>query len=151
MYETTVRHTTMTSAGMTATGLGKRYGDLWALRDVDLAVPAGSVLGLLGHNGAGKTTAIRILTTLSRPTEGSATVAGHDVVHEAHAVRSRIGVAGQAATAGGLLTARATLEMLGRLNRLPAKAARRRAMELLERLGLTDAADKRVDRFSGGM
>src|SRR4051794_41079247 len=137
MYDTTVRHTKASDLGITATGLGKRFGDLWALRDVALAVPAGSVLGLLGHNGAGKTTAIRILTTLSRATEGSATVAGHDVVHEPHAVRSRIGVAGQAATVDGLLTARANLEMLGRLNRLPAKAARRRAMELLERLGLT--------------
>ena len=67
-------------SGVTARGLSKRYGDLWALRDLDLDVPAGSILGLLGHNGAGKTTAIRILTTLSQPTEGSATVAGIDVV-----------------------------------------------------------------------
>src|SRR3954447_17789971 len=91
MYEQTVRHTT----GVEATGLGKRFGDLWALRDVDLDVPAGSVLGLLGHNGARKTTPIRILTTLAPPTEGRATVTGHDVVREAAAVRSRIGVAGQ--------------------------------------------------------
>ena len=82
MYEQ--QHTPSTripaSAGVTAHGLAKRYGDLWALRDLDLDVPAGSILGLLGHNGAGKTTAIRILTTLSQPTEGSATVAGIDVV-----------------------------------------------------------------------
>ena len=65
-----------------AEGLGKRYGEQWALREFDLAVPTGSVLGLLGHNGAGKTTAIRILTTLAAPTEGRATVAGHDVVTE---------------------------------------------------------------------
>ena len=65
-----------------AKGLGKRYGEQWALRDFDLAVPTGSVLGLLGHNGAGKTTAIRILTTLAAPTDGRAAVAGHDVVAE---------------------------------------------------------------------
>src|SRR6476620_2264491 len=86
-------------------GLGKRYGELWALRDLDLAVPRGTVLGLLGHNGAGKTTAIRILTTLSEPTTGSATVAGIDVTHDAAAVRRRIGVAGQQATVDGLLNA----------------------------------------------
>jgi ABC-2 type transport system ATP-binding protein len=151
MYEDSVRHTNRASAGITATGLGKRFGDLWALRDVDLAVSAGRVLGLLGHNGAGKTTAIRILTTLSVPTEGSATVAGHDVVREPAGVRASIGVAGQAATVDGLLTAQANLEMIGRLHRLGAKAARARAGELLERLGLADVAGKRVDRFSGGM
>src|SRR5919107_6168621 len=105
MYEQTVRHTT----GVEASGLGKRFGDLWALRDVDLHVPAGSVLGLLGHNGAGKTTAVRILTTLARPTEGSARVAGLDVVADAAVVRSRIGLAGQSATVDGLLSARANL------------------------------------------
>jgi ABC-2 type transport system ATP-binding protein len=163
MYDSSVPHTKPTSPvlpsaapgtsvdGITATGLGKRFGDLWALRDLDLAVPAGSVLGLLGHNGAGKTTAIRILTTLSVPTEGSATVAGHDVVAEAGAVRAKIGVAGQAATVDGLLTARANLEMLGRLYRQSPKQARARAEELLERLGLADVATKRVDKFSGGM
>jgi ABC-2 type transport system ATP-binding protein len=162
MYESSVPHTkttiagsgrgaATTAAGITATGLGKRFGDLWALRDLDLAVPAGSVLGLLGHNGAGKTTAIRILTTLSIPTEGSATVAGHDVVGDAAKVRANIGVAGQAATVDGLLTAQANLEMLGRLYRLRPKAARERATELLERLGLGDVTQKRVDQFSGGM
>ena len=72
---------------MQAEGLGKRYGDLWALRDLDLEVPAGTVLGLLGHNGAGKTTAIRILTTLALPTTGRASVAGLDVVGDAGRVR----------------------------------------------------------------
>src|SRR4051812_7560829 len=84
--------------GVQAAGLGKRSGDLWALRDVALDVPEGTVLGLLGHNGAGKTTAIRILTTLARPTTGSARVAGFDVVAQPRAVRERIGVAGQSAT-----------------------------------------------------
>src|SRR4249919_2664355 len=82
-------------AGIAAVDLGKRYGDLWALRELDLHVPAGTVLGLLGHNGAGKTTAIRILTTLALPTEGTAAIAGHDVVAEPDAVRRRIGVAAQ--------------------------------------------------------
>jgi ABC-2 type transport system ATP-binding protein len=138
-------------AGIFAEGLGKRYGDLWALRNVDLAVPQGSVLGLLGHNGAGKTTAVRILTTLLRPTEGRAAVAGHDVVDDAATVRTKIGLAGQQATVDGLLTGRANLEMVGRLYHLPRPVARARADELLERLDLTDAADRLVRTFSGGM
>ena len=143
--------TTPQDAGIFAEGLGKRYGDLWALRDVDLAVPQGTVLGLLGHNGAGKTTAIRILTTLLQPTEGRARVAGLDVVAEAATVRARIGLAGQHATVDGLLTGRANLEMVGRLYHLPRAVARARAEELLERLDLTDAADRLVRTFSGGM
>src|ERR1700750_237666 len=106
-------------SGVTADGLSKRYGDLWALRGLDLDVPAGSILGLLGHNGAGKTTAIRILTTLAEPTEGSASVAGHDVVTAAGAVRASIGLAGQYATVDGLLSARKNLELAGRLYHLP--------------------------------
>src|SRR4051812_32198563 len=102
MYEPVVHHTKPVTSGVAAEGLGKRYGDLWALRDLDLDVPAGSVLGLLGHNGAGKTTAIRILTTLSAPTTGRATVAGHDVVAGGAEVRRRIGVAAQQATVDGL-------------------------------------------------
>ena len=138
-------------AGVLAEGLGKRFDDLWALRDFDLVVPQGSVLGLLGHNGAGKTTAVRILTTLLKPTEGRAVVAGHDVVADAAAVRPRIGLAGQQATVDGLLTARANLEMVGRLYHLPRSVARARADELLERLGLTEAADRLVRTYSGGM
>jgi ABC-type uncharacterized transport system ATPase subunit len=84
--------------GVHARGLGKRYGELWALRDLDLTVPAGSVLGLLGHNGAGKTTAVRLLTTLAVPTSGTASVAGFDVVAAPERVRPRIGVAGQETT-----------------------------------------------------
>jgi ABC-2 type transport system ATP-binding protein len=149
MYDNTI-HSTNKSA-VVAEGLGKRYDELWALRDVDLEVPTGSILGLLGHNGAGKTTAIRILTTLALPTEGRATVAGFDVVKESAQVRAQIGVAAQAATVDGLLSARANLEMIGRLYHLPRDAARRRAGELLERVALTDAADKLVRTFSGGM
>jgi ABC-2 type transport system ATP-binding protein len=132
-------------------GLGKRYGDVWAVRDVDLAVPRGSVLGLLGHNGAGKTTTIRMLTTLAQPSEGSATVNGHDIVADAPAVRSSIGLAGQYATVDGLLTARANLEMVGHLYHLPRATVRKRAAELLERLGLADVGDNLVKTYSGGM
>jgi ABC-2 type transport system ATP-binding protein len=148
MYEQTVLRT---GSAIRAEGLGKRFGELWALRDLDLDVPAGSVLGLLGHNGAGKTTAIRILTTLTAPTEGSATVAGLDVVSDAKRVRGRIGLAGQSAAVDGLLTARANLEMIGRLYHLPRAQARLRAEELLERFDLTADADRLVRTFSGGM
>jgi ABC-2 type transport system ATP-binding protein len=138
-------------AGIFAEGLGKRYADLWALRDVDLDVPQGTVLGLLGHNGAGKTTAVRILTTLLRPTEGRAAVAGHDVVADAAIVRTKFGLAGQQATVDGLLTARANLEMVGRLYHLPRKEARTRANELLERFDLVEAARRPAKTYSGGM
>src|SRR3954471_5469598 len=131
MYQYNVRDTKR--PGVSAQGLGKRYGDIWALRDVDLDVQPGSVLGLLGHNGAGKTTAIRILTTLALPTEGSASVAGHDGVRAAARVRERIGLAGQYATVDGLMSARANLEMVARLYHLPSGEARTRADELLER------------------
>ena len=137
--------------GVSARGLGKRYGELWALRDLDLDVAPGTVLGLLGHNGAGKTTAIRILTTLSSPTEGTATVAGLDVARHPGEVRRRIGVAAQQATVDGLMSAHANLEMVGRLHHLPKARARQRADELLERLDLSDAADQLVKTFSGGM
>ena len=109
------------------------------------------MLGLLGHNGAGKTTAVRILSTLALPTTGSARVAGLDVVADAAAVRSRIGLAAQSATVDGLLTARKNLELVGRLYHLPKAAARARAGELLERLGLAADADRLVKTFSGGM
>jgi len=151
MYEESVHHTKSSVGGVSARGLGKRFGDLWALRGLDLDVAPGTVLGLLGHNGAGKTTAIRILTTLSQPTTGTASVAGLDVVSQAAAVRGRIGVASQQATVDGLLNARLNLEMVGRLHHLGKAEARRRADELLERLDLTDAATRLVKTFSGGM
>jgi ABC-type lipopolysaccharide export system ATPase subunit len=137
--------------GVTTRDLGKRFGDLWALRGLDLDVAPGTVLGLLGHNGAGKTTAIRILTTLSVPTTGAAFVAGADVVHEPAVVRRRVGVAAQQATVDGLMTAHSNLVMVGRLHHLSKPHARARASELLERLDLADVSTRLVKTFSGGM
>ena len=152
MHEDSIQRTNIqTKVGILAEGLGKRFGELWALRDFDLEVPQGTVLGLLGHNGAGKTTAVRILTTLAQPTTGSAHVDGLDVAADAAAVRSRIGLAGQSATVDDLLTARANLELVGRLYHQPRAIARRRADELLERLSLSEQADRLVKTFSGGM
>jgi ABC-2 type transport system ATP-binding protein len=137
--------------GVQARGLGKRYGDRWVLRDLDLSVPAGSVLGLLGHNGAGKTTTVRLLTTLALPTAGTASVAGFDVAADPERVRSRIGVAAQEATVDGLLSGRANLEMIGRLYHLPAARARDRAAKLLELFGLAEASERLAKTYSGGM
>jgi ABC-2 type transport system ATP-binding protein len=134
-----------------AEGLRKHYGNTHALDGFDLAVAPGTVCGLLGPNGAGKTTAIRILTTLLRPDAGRAEVAGFDVFRQPAEVRYRIGLAGQQATVDELLTGMENLTMWGRLHHLPAAAARRRAGELLEQFGLTDAAGKQAKHYSGGM
>jgi daunorubicin resistance ABC transporter ATP-binding subunit len=109
------------------------------------------VYGLLGPNGAGKTTLVRVLATLLRPTAGRAAVLGHEVVAEPLAVRRRIGLAGQFAAVDEELTGRENLEMIGRLYRLSSGEARVRADEVLERFGLSDAADRRVSTYSGGM
>jgi ABC-2 type transport system ATP-binding protein len=143
--------TPLPTSGVTARGLGKRFGDTWVLRDVDLDVPAGSVLGLLGPNGAGKTTTVKLLTTLLEPSAGSATVAGVDVADDPQAVRERIGLAGQHATVDELLSGRANLVMIGRLHHLDRRAARARADALLERFSLTDAAERLARTYSGGM
>jgi ABC-2 type transport system ATP-binding protein len=122
-----------------------------ALEHVDLRVPAGTVLGLLGPNGAGKTTAVRILTTLLPPDGGSARVAGLDVEREAAQLRTKIGLAGQYAAVDENLTGAENLEMVGRLYHLPKGEPRARAGELLERFDLSEAADRLVRTYSGGM
>ena len=134
-----------------AEGLVKSYGDVKALAGVDLRAPAGSVLGLLGPNGAGKTTAVRILTTLLPPDSGSARVAGLDVVADATALRSQIGLAGQYAAVDENLTGAENLEMVGRLYHLGKAKSRERARELLERFELDEAADRLARTYSGGM
>jgi ABC-2 type transport system ATP-binding protein len=134
-----------------AIGLVKRYGDTVALRDATFDVPRGTVCGLLGPNGAGKTTAVRLLTTLTRPDEGTARVAGIDVAADPDGVRRRIGLAAQDATVDGLLTGRENLAMIGDLHHLGGKVARIRAVELLEQFSLTEAADRPVKTYSGGM
>jgi ABC-2 type transport system ATP-binding protein len=134
-----------------AENLQKRYGPARALAGVDFSVPAGTILGLLGPNGAGKTTAVRILTTLALPDGGRGRVAGFDVVRHPSEVRRRIGVAAQDATLDSLLTGRQNLVLVGELSDMGRRAARTRAAELLEHFELTEAADRVVKGYSGGM
>src|SRR5262245_40470146 len=141
----------MTETIVEAQGLRKRFGTTQAVDGVDLSLTRGSILGVLGPNGAGKTSTLRILTTLSRPDEGWARVAGHDVVREPSAVRRRIGVAAQDATLDELLTGRQNLAMVGRLSQMSASDTAGRTIELLERFELDDAADRPVKTYSGGM
>jgi ABC-2 type transport system ATP-binding protein len=140
------------SPAVEAHGLVREFkGGIRAVDGLDLEVAAGEIYGFLGPNGAGKTTVVRILTTLLRPTAGSARVAGHDVVHAGDAVRRSIGVALQEAAIDPLMTGRELLRMQGALHGLRSAAAQQRARELLDRVGLTEAADRRVGGYSGGM
>ena len=129
----------------------KRFGSTRAVSDLDLVVEEGEVLALLGPNGAGKTTLVRILATLLRPDSGRATVAGCDVVADAARLRSLIGLTGQFAAVDELLTGRENLELVGLFYQLSKAERRRRAHEVLERFALTDAAEKLVKTYSGGM
>ena len=131
--------------------LGRRFGDTEALAGLDLCVRPGTVLGLLGHNGAGKTTAVRILTTLLAPTTGRAFVAGHDVATDPRAVRASISLAGQQASLDERLTGRENLMLLGRLQLLSKREAMARARDLLRDFGIEFAADRQVATYSGGM
>ena len=141
----------MTTPAIEASGLVKRYGTKTALGGIDIDVTPGTVTAVLGPNGAGKTTAVRILTTLSRADEGTATVAGFDVRTHPTEVRRRIGLAAQDATVDPLLTGRENLIMIGELHHLGRKLAKARAVDLLEDFSLTDAADRVVSGYSGGM
>jgi len=132
-------------------GITRSFGETEALRGIDLEVDEGSVLALLGPNGAGKTTLVKILSTLLPPDGGRARVAGFDVVDEPIAVRRCIGTAGQFAAVDEVLTGRENLEMIGRLSRLSRKEAKRRTEEVLERVGLSDDADRQLKGYSGGM
>ncbi|RKT53030.1 ATP-binding cassette domain-containing protein [Saccharothrix australiensis] len=134
-----------------ASDVGKAFGAQQALDGVDIAVPKGTVLGLLGHNGAGKTTLVNVLTTMLPPDKGTARVAGHDVVREAHQVRRRIGLTGQFAAVDEGLSGLDNLVLIARLLGASPREARTRGAELLELFDLADAAKRPSRTYSGGM
>jgi ABC-2 type transport system ATP-binding protein len=139
-------------AAIEARGLARKFpGGVVAVAGIDFDVAEGEIYAFLGPNGAGKTTTVRMLTTLLRPTGGTARVAGYDVVHDAHKVRSSIGVALQEAALDPLMTGEELMMLSATLHGIPGAEAERRARSLLERVGLTAAADRRVGTYSGGM
>ena len=133
-------------------GLERTFsGGITAVDGIDIEVAEGEIYGFLGPNGAGKTTTVRMLTTLLRPTGGRASVAGHDVVSEAGAVRLAIGVALQEAALDPLMTGRELIGLQATLHGLAKREGAERGSALLRRVGLTEAADRRVGTYSGGM
>ncbi|MBB2922652.1 ABC transporter ATP-binding protein [Cellulomonas cellasea] len=140
-----------TAPAIALRGLRKSFGDHTVLDGVDLVVQPGTITALLGPNGAGKTTTVGVLSTLLRPDGGSAHVAGHDVVTEPQAVRAAIGVTGQASAVDDLLTGAENLRLMTALHHLGRREGRERVEQLLDQLGLTDAAHKPVSTWSGGM
>lgn len=132
-------------------GVSKSFGDVAALRDINFEVSRGEVLGLLGPNGAGKTTMVDVLSTLTRPDRGHARVAGHDVVSHPARVRRSIMLTGQQVAVDNLLTGHQNLMLFGQLQGLAQAAARARAAELIREFDLEDAANRRVETYSGGM
>jgi ABC-2 type transport system ATP-binding protein len=141
----------MSDSAIAASGLRKAYGDKVVLDGIDLDVREGTVFSLLGPNGAGKTTTVNVLTTLARADGGTARVAGHDIAAEAKAVRAAIGVTGQFAAVDELLTGQENLRLIADLRHVGARAGNRVITGLLERFDLTDAAQKLVSTYSGGM
>jgi ABC-2 type transport system ATP-binding protein len=134
-----------------AKGLVKIFGDNRAVDGVDLAIPTGYIYGLLGPNGAGKTTIINMLATLLKPDKGTAKIFGHDIQREAQIVRQLISVTDQDAALDEKLSAAENLRIFGMLLGLSTSEARKRTTELLEEFGLTEAANRPVEKFSGGM
>jgi ABC-2 type transport system ATP-binding protein len=141
----------MTPPAIETSGLVKTFGNNRAVDGVDLSVPTGTVYGLLGPNGAGKTTVVRMLATLLRPDAGTARVFGHDLIREPDAVRSRVSLTGQYASVDEDLTGSENLVLLARLLGYPKTRARERAAQLLDAFGLSEAADRQVKKYSGGM
>jgi ABC-2 type transport system ATP-binding protein len=141
----------MTEVMIEARSVSKAFGAVKALDDVSISVQRGTVLGLLGHNGAGKTTLVNVLTTLLKPTSGSASVAGLDVVSQGDRVRGRIGLTGQFASVDENMSGIDNLVLIARLLGATKKQATARAGELLETFDLTDAKDRSAKTYSGGM
>jgi ABC-2 type transport system ATP-binding protein len=147
----TARTAVSAPPAISAVELVKKYGEVTALDGLSFTIPSGTVFGLLGPNGAGKSTTIKILTTLSRPTSGSATVAGIDVLRRPNAARTAIGVVTQRASTDPVATGRENLLLAGRIHGMRGTRVKARADELLERFGLTEAANRVVRTYSGGM
>ena len=146
-----IRYTQFCASAVSATGLRKAYGDVTVLDGVDLDVPPGSVFALLGANGAGKTTMVRILSTLTPPDAGTVHVAGHDLRCDPQGVRRKISLTGQYAAVDDLLTGEENLRLMARLSHLGRAEGKRRARELLEQFDLVDARTRRAGTYSGGM